>query len=108
MRGDLELTLLIDNLTRLDRPEDLVESSRVMVTEHAWAAEALEEEAESLELNFASDREYDEDEAMYIMAYAQSYKDVRRELTDSRNARGLDKGRGRGGRVGKAEGKGGP
>ena len=68
--------------------------------------EADEEETLEEDELLYEDREFDEDEAMYIRAYHSAYSDVRRDLQNRRKERGFIRHRGRGESKGRPKGKG--
>ncbi|CAE7188254.1 unnamed protein product [Symbiodinium sp. KB8] len=68
--------------------------------------EADEEETLEEDESLFEDREFDEDEAMYIKAYHSAYSDVRRDLQNRRKERGFIRHRGRSESKGRPKGKG--
>ncbi|OLQ12867.1 hypothetical protein AK812_SmicGene3197 [Symbiodinium microadriaticum] len=74
---------------------DSPENQDVETEEDAEAAEYDEEDEEEASELYFEDREYDEDEALYIQAYhsayASAYADVRKDLRDRRRERGFIK-----------------
>ena len=74
---------------------DLTENLDVETEEDAEAAEYDEDDEEEASELYFEDREYDEDEALYIQAYhsayASAYADVRKDLRDRRRERGFIK-----------------
>ena len=75
--------------------EDPAENLDIETEEDAEAAEYDEEAEEGASELYFEDREYDEDEALYIQAYhsayASAYADVRKDLRDRRRERGFIK-----------------
>ena len=81
--------------------EDVQDDEESFVYDEADEEETLDED----ELLY-EDREFDEEEALYIRAYHSAYSDVRRDLQNRRKERGFIRHRGRGESKGRPKGKG--
>ena len=107
-RGDLTMQVLVENMRRLGKPEDLAEVGKVFFEGESEEVDVFltGDDSEGGDLDFELDREYDEEEVQYILAYAQSYKDVRRDLADAKVNRGFKQGGKPAGKGGNSTGKG--
>ena len=108
VRGDLTMQVLVENMRRSGKPEDLAEVGKVFFEGESEEVDVFltGDDSEGGELDFELDREYDEEEVQYILAYAQSYKDVRRDLADAKVNRGFKQGGKPAGKGGNSTGKG--